>query len=53
MSVLLGLTVAVSAADTEIHEKVLRSREITIVISNNEMKDIMKTVKSLEIPTYQ
>ena len=49
----LGLTAAVSAADAGIHKKVLRSGQnnplsTTLIISNNEVKDIIKIVKSLE-----
>ena len=48
----LGLTVAASAADTGIHKKILGSghnnNTTTLIISNNEMKDIIKIVKSLE-----
>ena len=49
----LGLTVAASAADTGIHKKILGSghnnNTTTLIISNNEMKDIIKIVKSLEV----
>ena len=45
----LGLTAAASAADAGIHKKILGSgHNATLVISNNEMKDIIKIVKSLE-----
>ena len=44
----LGLTAAVSAADAEIHKKILGSQTTTLVISNDEMEDIIKVVKSLE-----
>ena len=45
----LGLTAAASAADEGIHKKVLGSgHNTTLIISNNEMKDILKIVKSLE-----
>ena len=46
----LGLTVAASAADAEIHKKILGSghnNNITI-ITNEEINDIIKIVKSLE-----
>ena len=43
----LGLTAAVSAADTKVH-KILGYGTAALIISNEEMKDIMKTVKSLE-----
>ena len=43
----LGLTVAASATDAAIHKKMFESG-ITTIISNEEMNDIMKIVKSLE-----
>ena len=55
---LLGLTAAASAADAGIHKKILgsgrrhsfssASHNTTLMISNNEMEDIIKIVKSLE-----
>ena len=46
----LGLTAAESAADAGIHKKILGSghNNTTLMISNDEMDDILKTVKSLE-----
>ena len=45
----LGLTAAASAADAGIHKKILGSgNTTTLIISNNEMEDIIKIVKSLE-----
>ena len=44
----LGLTAAVSATDAAIHKKLFGSRTTTLKISNEEMNDIMKRVKSLE-----
>ena len=54
----LGLTAAASAADAGIHKKVLGSsrsldlalphNNTTLIISNDEMDDILKIVKSLE-----
>ena len=44
----LELTAAVSAADAGIHKKILGSGTTTLIISNDEMKDIIKIVKSLE-----
>ena len=44
----LGLTAAASAADPGIHKKILGSGKTTLIISNDEMKDIIKIVKSLE-----
>ena len=46
--ILLGLTVAASAADAGIHKNVLGSGNTILIISNNEMDDIIKIVKSLE-----
>ena len=45
----LGLTAAASAADAGIHKKILGSgNTTTLIISNDEMEDIVKIVKSLE-----
>ena len=44
----LGLTAAASAADAGIHKKILGSGNTTLIISNDEMKDIIKIVKYLE-----
>ena len=53
----LGLTAAASAADAEIHKKILGSgrhsssalhNTIALIISNKDMDDLIKTVKSLE-----
>ena len=44
----LGLTVAASAADAAILHKRFGSGMTTLIISNEEMTDIMKIVKSLE-----
>ena len=45
----LGLTAAASAADAGIHKKILGSgHNTTLIISNDEMDDILKIVKSLE-----
>ena len=47
----LGLTAAASAADAGIHKKILGSghpSSTTLIISNDEMKDIIKIVKSLK-----
>ena len=46
-----GLTAAVSAADAGIHKKILGSghnNNTTLIISNDEMDDILKIIKSLE-----
>ena len=46
----LGLTAAASAANAGIHKKILGSghNNTTLIISNDEMDDILKIVKSLE-----
>ena len=48
----LGLTAAASVADTGIHKKISGSGKqnntTTLIISNDEMEDIIKIVKSLE-----
>ena len=46
----LGLTAAASAADAGVHKKILGSghNNTTLIISNDEMDDILKIVKSLE-----
>ena len=46
-----GLRAAASAADTERHKKILgfgHNNNTTLIISNDEMDDILKIVKSLE-----
>ena len=44
----LGLTAAASAADTGIQKEILGSGTTTLVISNEEMNDIIKSVQALE-----
>ena len=46
----LGLTAAASGADTGIHKKILGSghNNTTLIISNDEMNEILKIVKCLE-----
>ena len=49
----LGLTAAASAADAGVHKTILGSghnnnNSATLIISNDEMEDIIKIVKSLE-----
>ena len=45
----LGLTAAASAADAGIHKKILGSgNNTTLIISNNDIEDLIKIVKSLE-----
>ena len=51
---ILGLPAAASAADTGIHKKILASATFasgttTLIISNEEMKDITNTGKFLEV----
>ena len=47
--ILLGLTAAASAADAGIHKKILGSgNNTTLIISNKDMNDLIKIVKSLE-----
>ena len=43
-----GLSAAMSAIDGSIKEKMLGSGVTTLIISNEEMFDILKIVKSLE-----
>ena len=45
----LGLTASASAADAGIHKKILGSGgHTTLIISNKDMEDLIKVVKSLE-----
>ena len=44
----LRLTAAASAADSGLHKKIFGSGKTTLIISNGEMEDIIKVVKSLE-----
>ena len=44
----LGLTAAASAKDAAIHKKMFSSGVTTLIISNEEINDIMKMIKSLE-----
>ena len=44
----LGLTGAASAADPGIHKEILGSGGTTLIISNEEMNDIMKIVQALD-----
>ena len=45
---MLGLTAAASATDSGINKNILGSGTTTLIISNDEMNDILKIVKSLE-----
>ena len=44
----LGLTAVASATDIAIHKKMFASGNTTLIISNEEMNDIRKIIKSLE-----
>ena len=44
----LGLTKGASAKDIAIQKKICKSGVKTLIISNEEMSDIMETVKSLK-----
>ena len=44
----LGLTKGASATDIAIQKKICKSGVKTLIISNEEMSDIMETVKSLK-----
>ena len=44
----LGLTAAASAADAGIHKRILGSGHTTLIISKEEMNDIIKIVQALE-----
>ena len=44
----LGLMTVASATDAAIHQKMFRSGFTTLIISNEEMNDVMKIVKSHE-----
>ena len=44
----LGLTAAASATDAAIHKQMFGSSNTTLIISNEEINDIIKIIKSLE-----
>ena len=44
----LGLSTGMSAADAAVQKKIYGSESTVLTISNKEIEDIMKTVKSLE-----
>ena len=44
----LGLTAVASAADAGIYKRILGSGNTTLIISNEEMNDIIKIVQALE-----
>ena len=51
-SVLIPLGLTASAADAGIHKKILGSGNTTLLISNKDMDDLIKIVKSLEDSDY-
>ena len=46
----LGLTATASATDAGIHKKILGSGTTTLIISNDEMENIIEIIKSLKDP---
>ena len=44
----LGLTISASATDAAVHKKMFGSGTTTLIISNEEINDIMKIVQSFE-----
>ena len=48
MLIPLWLTGTASAADAGIHKNILGSGTSTLIISNDEIEDVMKIVKSFE-----
>ena len=48
----LGITAAASATDAGIQKKIHISITTTLIISSEEMKDIMKSFKLLKILTF-
>ena len=51
--VMLGLTAAASATDAAITKKIPGTgNHTTLIISNDDMQDLLKIVKSLEIVVY-
>ena len=49
----LGLTAAASAADAGIHQKILGSGNTTLTISNDEIEDLTKIIKYLELRQFK
>ena len=41
----LGLTAAASASNVGIHKKILGSGKTTLIVSNDEINDIIKIIK--------
>ena len=48
VSIPLGLSAVASATDAAIHKKIFGSGNTTLIVSNEEMNNIMKILKSLE-----
>ena len=48
----LGITAAASASDAGINKKILGSGNTTLIISNNEIEDIIKILNLLKILVY-
>ena len=48
----LGITAAASASDAGINKKILVSGNTTLIISNNEIEDIIKILNLLKILVY-
>ena len=44
----LGLTAAASASNAGIHKKILGSGKTTLIVSNDEINDIIKIIKGQE-----
>ena len=47
-NIIIGLTAATAATDAPIQKKIYESGEKSLIVSNEEMDDIMKIVNSLE-----
>ena len=45
---MLGLTAAASVTDATINKKILGSGTKTLLVSNDDMQDLLKIIKSLE-----
>ena len=48
VSLNLGLKAVASATDVAIHKKMFRSATMAVIISNEEMNDIMKIIRCLQ-----
>ena len=49
---LFGLSAVISAADAAIHQKIHGSRITSLIISNEEMEDLMKILNHLKNQDY-